>query len=260
VARQSAELGELGTAYERGRGRIFDLVSGLDEETASGRVPACPSWSIHDLLAHLAGNCTDIVTGNIAGAATEPWTAAQVEARRDWALPKVLAEWSEVGPQIAAMLDEFPGRYGSQVVADLASHEHDLYGALRRTGERDSESVAIGIDFLVTVVLHPAMVSFGVGPLDVKVADRSWIVGTGDVAAQDPDLWRTAAGSDELISPPTRTPAGMVSTEPFELFRAIAGRRSAAQIRAFEWTVDPEPYLPTFGYGPFTVRPTDLDE
>jgi hypothetical protein len=48
--------------------------------------------------------------------------------------------------------------------------------------------------------------------------------------------------------------------EPFELVRAIAGRRSAAQLRALDWSVDPEPYVPIFGFGPFTIRSTDLEE
>ena len=46
----------------------------------------------------------------------------------------------------------------------------------------------------------------------------------------------------------------------FELFRALTGRRSSAQIRRYDWTCDPEPYLPAFDYGPFTKSPTDIEE
>jgi hypothetical protein len=42
--------------------------------------------------------------------------------------------------------------------------------------------------------------------------------------------------------------------------RSVAGRRSAAQIRRLEWSVDPEPYLPIFGFGPFETRSSDLIE
>ena len=54
--------------------------------------------------------------------------------------------------------------------------------------------------------------------------------------------------------------ADVLSVDDFELFRALTGRRSADQIRQFDWRVDPEPYLPVFGSGPFTVRTTDLVE
>jgi hypothetical protein len=56
------------------------------------------------------------------------------------------------------------------------------------------------------------------------------------------------------------TPAGTLNVGQFELFRAVTGRRSAAQIRRFDWSVDAEPYLPIFDLGPFTIRSTDLVE
>jgi hypothetical protein len=66
--------------------------------------------------------------------------------------------------------------------------------------------------------------------------------------------------STEAIPETTGAPAGTLDVEEFELFRALTGRRSAAQIRRFDWNVDAEPYLPIFGLGPFTIRPTDLIE
>jgi hypothetical protein len=51
-----------------------------------------------------------------------------------------------------------------------------------------------------------------------------------------------------------------VTTTSYELFRALTGRRSAAQIRSWDWQVDPADYLPLFGLGPFTVRHDDLVE
>ena len=82
----------IGALYADGRGRISDLVSGLGEEAAAP-VPACPQWSVHDVVAHLTGVCADILAGNIAGVATDPWTDAQVCARRDRSVEEVLAEW-----------------------------------------------------------------------------------------------------------------------------------------------------------------------
>jgi hypothetical protein len=56
------------------------------------------------------------------------------------------------------------------------------------------------------------------------------------------------------------TPAGSLQATPFELMRALSGRRSVEQIRAYDWSVDPAPYLPAFAFGPFTTRTDPLDE
>src|SRR4051812_23018227 len=115
--------------YTEGRNRIVELVAGADPDAVLGEAPACPAWSVHDVVSHLTGLCADVVAGNIAGAATDAWTDVQVQARRGWSTADVLTEWHTVGPQVAALLDDFPEPYGRQVVADLAVHEHDIRGA-----------------------------------------------------------------------------------------------------------------------------------
>src|SRR5688500_312757 len=90
---------ELEGVYEAARGRIVDLVAPLEEEAATVEVPTCPGWSVQDLVAHLTGNCANTLRGEVAGAATDEWTAAQVAERREWKLGDVLAEWDTVGPQ-----------------------------------------------------------------------------------------------------------------------------------------------------------------
>jgi uncharacterized protein (TIGR03083 family) len=254
-------MGELGTVYERGRRRIVELVAGLDDRAAATPVPACPAWSVHDVVAHLAGVCADIMAGNVAGAATDPWTAAQVDARRERSFGQILAEWDDVAPEVAALADDFPGRLGNQFVTDVTVHEHDLRGALGRAGDRDSDGVGVGADFLVNVFLHPGVTSLGLGPLEVRAGDRTWVVGTGEPPTGDiGGASRAALMSTEVIPEPTVTPTGTLDVEEFELFRALTGRRSAAQILRFHWSVDAEAYLPIFGLGPFTIRSADLIE
>jgi len=53
-----------------------------------------------------------------------------------------------------------------------------------------------------------------------------------------PDGWSATAGegSAEVELRASR----------FELFRSFGGRRSLDQIRAMDWSADPEPYLATF--------------
>jgi len=69
----------------------------------------------------------------------------------------------------------------------------------------------------------------------VRAGDRSWTVGGG-------------------------RPTGTLDTTAFALFRALTGRRSQAQIRAYSWTAAPDPYLPGFQFGPFTTCEADVEE
>src|SRR3954463_10944487 len=121
------ELRTLGALYEQTRQRVVALVRDVaaDWVAASAVVPACAGWRVRDVIAHLSGMATDIESGNLDGAATDAWTAAQVDARRDLSLDDLLAESDDVGPRLAALLDDFPGRYGAQIVADITVHEHD---------------------------------------------------------------------------------------------------------------------------------------
>ena len=48
--------------------------------------------------------------------------------------------------------------------------------------------------------------------------------------------------------------------EPFELMRAVAGRRSETQIRLMNWSGDGSVYLPAFTFGPFRPAGTDIIE
>jgi uncharacterized protein (TIGR03083 family) len=227
-----------GAAQDRG------AVADLDDRAAATPVPACPAWSVHDVVAHLAGVCADIMAGNVAGAATDPWTAAQVDARRERSFGEILAEWDDVGPQVAAFADDFPGRVGNQFITDVTEHEHDLRGTLGRAGAGVSDGVRIGADFLVNVFLNPGVTALGLGPLEVRAGDRTWVVGTGEPPTADiGGASGDALMSTEVVPEPTATPAGTLDVEEFELFRALTGRRSAAQICRFEWSVDAEPYL-----------------
>jgi hypothetical protein len=86
-------------------------------------------------------------------------------------------------------------------------------------------------------------------------------VGTDGPPAGEPEAVISAAlASAEPEPAPDHNPVGTVAADPFELFRALTGRRSATQIRRFEWTLDPEPYLSMFHLWPFTLRGTNLEE
>jgi uncharacterized protein (TIGR03083 family) len=224
---------DVGAAYAEGRRRLTDLLTDLDDDAAATRVATCPEWSIRDVVAHLTGVCADVLAGKIDGVGTDPWTAAQVEARRTAPLKEVLAEWNEVAPAVEAMAAAF-GAAGFQWVGDQAIHEHDVRGALDRPGARDSETVHVGLRFMAPSFLE-AVASLGLPTLEVRVGGRAWRSDHGE-------------------------PAERLELEAFEALRAFCGRRSEDQLRALPWTGDPDAYLAAFTWGPFTPPATPVVE
>src|SRR5437867_3029300 len=102
-------------AYSGCRQRINELVKDLDRGGAAIRVPACPDWSVHDVVAHLSGGVADALAGRLSGAASDTWTAAQVEVRRGLPLTEVLDEWNANAPKVEPLMDG-AGELGRQAV------------------------------------------------------------------------------------------------------------------------------------------------
>jgi uncharacterized protein (TIGR03083 family) len=212
----------VGTAYTGCRQRIGALVEGLDAAREAAAVPTCPAWTVHDVVAHVAGVVDDALAGRLDGVATEPWTAAQVDARRGRPVREIVAEWNEAAPAFEGLLDQI-GPSGRQAVLDVVTHEHDIRTALGAAGFRDSDAVDVGLSF--------------VAPRFVEVtAERGLSVG---VEAAMGARW----GVEDAPL--------VLSGAPFELVRALTGRRSVDQLRALDWRGDCEPAIESFTYGPF---------
>ncbi len=224
---------DVGVAYAAGRKRVLELLADLPADQAMMAVPACPDWRVRDVVAHVSGVCVDVLAGRLEGAGTDPWTEAQVAPRRDRTLDEIIAEWNEAAPQVEAIAKDF-GPPGKQLLFDFVAHEQDIRGALGVAGGRDSDGWWIGLEF-ITPGFHAAVAGQGLAPLQIVTGPRTW----------DPE------GVDAVEA---------LTADPFDFGRAISGRRSADQIRGFEWSTDPEPYLAAFTFGPFTPRATDLIE
>ena len=224
-------MGEVAIAYSGCRARITAIVGGLDRDRASTTVPTCPEWSVHDVVAHLAGGVDDALSGNLEGLGTDEWTAAQVEARRQTSTADVLTEWNSKAPTLERFLDP-AGKLGRQAVADVVSHEHDIRTALSRPGARVSDAVRIGLGFAATSLIESAEAR------GVSLRLRS---GDGlDLGAEDAAV--TLTGSS------------------FELLRAATGRRSVEQLREMDWVGDPETVFPAFTWGPLRPSEKRIDE
>jgi hypothetical protein len=117
-------------------------------------------------------------------------------------------------------------------VTDLAVHQQDIYGALGIVKDRDAAPVGIafatyagGADLRIN--------ASGGSSLRLVTESKERVVGGGD-------------------------PVATVRAPRFELFRALSGRRSPDQVRAYDWDGDPEPFMELFY--PYGVRQEALVE
>jgi uncharacterized protein (TIGR03083 family) len=129
---------DLGAIYRASRLRVADLV---DDSTAERPVPATPAWQMRDVVAHLAGVMHDVATGNLEGAATDPWTAAQVERARGKSVTQIVDEWAGDSTAFEAFLSSPQGAQAGAAVMDVHAHEVDLRSALGLAPDLSDEVV-----------------------------------------------------------------------------------------------------------------------
>jgi uncharacterized protein (TIGR03083 family) len=118
---------DLGEIYRTTRLRVADIV---DDSVADRPVAATPAWTTHDVVAHLAGVLDDVAAGNLEGAASDPWTAAQVERGRTKSIGELIDEWADASTGFEAFLSSPAGVNASASVMDISCHETDLRTAL----------------------------------------------------------------------------------------------------------------------------------
>ena len=49
-------------AWQEAQSRVIDLFKNASPEDMTNRVPACPEWTAHDLLAHMVGVSADLIS------------------------------------------------------------------------------------------------------------------------------------------------------------------------------------------------------
>ena len=130
---------DLGVLYRTARERVSALVS---DDVADVRVAATPDWTVHDVIAHLAGIVEDGLAGNMEGAPGEAWTAAQVARGRSKSVSELVAEWAAAAPLMEGALSSPGGEMRWRAVADIHTHECDLKTALGRPLELPDEFLA----------------------------------------------------------------------------------------------------------------------
>lgn len=234
-------VADLAAVYDETRQRISAVASALDDATLQRAVPAAPGWMVRDLVAHLAGDLATVLADDLPvgfftnfGDAAElakvnAWTDRMVTERRARPIADVLDEWEALTPKAWAVVAGGADRPGmvsfadAVLTTDAAVHEQDLYGALGVDRARDSAALRVGTSSYIGVL---GLRLNDLAPVQFVTPEKTYVAGAGD-------------------------PAVSARVSRFELFRALSGRRSPDQIRSWEWTVDPDPYLELFYlYGP----------
>lgn len=216
-------------AYRALRERVIDLVQNADTGALTAVAPATPAWRVCDVLAHMVGVTDDVSNGRLDGVASNAWTQNQVDQRVDCSVTALLAEWEATSPAFEAIMTGVPDAVSGQALFDAFTHEQDLRHALGVPGARDSDAAAI-----------------------------AWAWMNNARSGSNGPAIRIVTEYDETESGGAG-PRTTVRASRFELLRACTGRRTAAEMTAYDW--DPEPNIDLLVAADiFTIRTESLNE
>lgn len=206
--------------------RVIALVDGANPDTI---VPACPEWSVHDVIAHLTGLAADVVSAHVTGYAGPEWTDAQVAARAGDAIETMVAEWEANEPAMRALIEDLDASplpetidhaigpvprasFQTAFLVDLVHHEHDLRGALSHRATVASEADRIAAKAQLTNVRGMfVLASLPTLAIHVTDTDETWRVGRSDPVAE-------------------------LRATTLELLRSFGGRRTLEEMQAMDWS------------------------
>ena len=194
--------------------RVIALVRDIDGAAAERPVPACPDWTVRELLSHMVGLGVDVLAGDEPDDHNATWTQRQVEERRDRSIADLIAEWASITEPMRVYFRERSPR----PLGDLVIHEQDLRGALGVSGGQDTAGLAAIRDRMLR---RFATTAAGLPPIALVGTRWEWASGDGHAAV-------------------------VLRAPDFELARALMARRSASQLRAWTASGDIGPYLPAF--------------
>jgi hypothetical protein len=199
-------------AYLRTRERVTELLSAVAEADLEKRVPACPAWSVHELLAHLVSMPAAIAAGRRPSGPVGEWLDELIVERKGQRSGELISEWQSLDGELAGLL----GGSASLLFGDLAVHEHDLRGAFNKP-----DHAALEVDEL----LPRTLAAFG-KPLRAA--------GLGAIEVRNEDgVWRShdaAAGWTLLV-------------DPWTAVRAVNSRRTADEVCRLPALGEATPYL-----------------
>ncbi|MFJ4675480.1 maleylpyruvate isomerase family mycothiol-dependent enzyme [Kitasatospora sp. NPDC088783] len=213
-------------AYRRSRAAIAALASGLPDPAAVG-VPACPDWSVRDLIGHLVHICESFVALEDSQIDLAPLTGAPAA--------ELLDRWEELDGALPAALERTPELRRRILLLDVFSHELDLRLGLDVPAEPTAHPAFDGALDLSTMGFGLAVHGGGLPALRIETPGRAWVVGEGD-------------------------PAATVRGSAVDVFRSLTGRRTRPQIEDLEWSGEPAgKWAQAFAWGPFAPPAAEVE-
>ena len=210
-------MNEASAAYKECRERIGGIATNLGPDDLNLTVPACPEWTVADLIAHLVGIAEDFGAGNFEKAGSDAWTKAQIARHSKLAMPALIDEWEAISRQLDPTLDKVRPGAAAMLIGDAVTHEHDLRGALNLPGARDTDAIWIALERYVRR-FGKRIKDAGLPSVVVRCEGREWQAGVLE-------------------------PSVELEAERFELLRALTGRRTVQEIASLAWAGDPKPYI-----------------
>ncbi len=192
---------------------MTDLIGGASTDELERTVPACPEWEARDLLAHVVSLPAALGGGRMPAGDLQEWLDLLVAERESQAVGSLLTEWHSLDDALESLLNGPAGL----LFDDLAIHEHDLRGALAKP-----DHAALNVPEVMPRVLAAfarPLQEAGLAPIEVRAAGQSWASHSGE------------AGWTLLV-------------EPWEAVRALASRRTEAELLELPALGDAGAYLP----------------
>src|SRR5690349_13734206 len=124
---KTVDPGYVWTLYRDTRQRIVDL---MNDDAWEVGVPACPLWSVRDVVAHMTAVAEDWVNGTLTVPPPDAETAAQVARFDGYDTTDVLGAWEAAATQLERLAAEGT----APPLGDIVVHEHDIRGALGTPG------------------------------------------------------------------------------------------------------------------------------
>ncbi|WP_419918102.1 maleylpyruvate isomerase N-terminal domain-containing protein [Candidatus Poriferisocius sp.] len=195
------------------RGRLVEAVTDLDDEQLKTTVPACPDWTIQQLLTHVVSMPLSIIAGDLPeGPEAATWIDRLIVRHGQRSIQDLTGWWCSNDEALSGLLAN-----AALLVDDLFIHEGDLYGALGSTAQKDAPELASQLATSVSA-LSSHLATAGLAPLCVD---------TGEV--------RLVSGDGE--------PGWTLRADAWEAHRALSSRRTRQELIALAGDGDPRPYV-----------------
>ena len=230
---------DLGQAFSEIRLALHDDLATATPQQWSAPIPIRPPWTVKDTVAMLAGFAEALIDGRWTEDYSDSWSDNSIRDRLHETLDALIAERRDrPGEEILKELEAHSIKLERMLAGDepfppgthpfvawsylwaVVQNSYNVWAAMGIVKTRTFKATILCLESAV-MWLDMRLQATGAPALRIRAGTTEWVVGDGP-------------------------PAATVTAPAFELFRALSGRRSLDQIRAFDWEGDAERYLDVF--------------